>query len=37
MRSQGWEEGKGLGTWKEGIRDALENEEQNPRDKKGLG
>ncbi|KAL3857176.1 hypothetical protein ACJMK2_011869 [Sinanodonta woodiana] len=37
MEKQGWTEGQGLGSSVGGIADALENEGQHPRDKKGFG
>ncbi|KAG8451269.1 hypothetical protein GDO86_003482 [Hymenochirus boettgeri] len=37
MKRQGWTEGKGLGANGEGVPDALENEGQNPKCKRGLG
>ena len=37
MEKQGWKEGKGLGSSKEGIKDALNNDGQKPGDKRGLG
>ncbi|XP_019634690.1 PREDICTED: G patch domain-containing protein 3-like [Branchiostoma belcheri] len=37
MERQGWRDGEGLGSWKKGPADALENEGQGPRDKRGFG
>ncbi|XP_041378693.1 G patch domain-containing protein 3-like [Gigantopelta aegis] len=37
LEHQGWREGEGLGTTVTGIADALGNEGQHPRDKKGFG
>ncbi|KAK7488497.1 hypothetical protein BaRGS_00020282 [Batillaria attramentaria] len=37
LEKQGWTEGEGLGSTIHGIADALDNEGQHPRDKKGLG
>ena len=37
MRSQGWEEGQGLGRQSRGIATPLEADGQLPRNKKGLG
>lgn len=37
MEKQGWKDGCGLGSSVQGMADALENDGQNPRNKKGLG
>ncbi|KAK3582949.1 hypothetical protein CHS0354_019955 [Potamilus streckersoni] len=37
MEKHGWTEGQGLGSSVGGIADALENDGQHPRDKKGFG
>jgi hypothetical protein len=37
LQSQGWREGMGLGKSKEGIKEALLNDGQPPKDKRGLG
>ncbi|PIK50918.1 putative G patch domain-containing protein 3 [Apostichopus japonicus] len=37
MNQMGWRDGDGLGRSKTGIPDALENEGQTPKDKKGFG
>lgn len=37
MEKQGWQDGEGLGRRSAGISVALENDGQNPRDKKGFG
>jgi len=37
METQGWSEGKGLGSTIKGLADALENEGQHPRDRSGFG
>ncbi|PIK51678.1 putative G patch domain-containing protein 3 [Apostichopus japonicus] len=37
MNQMGWKDGDGLGRSKSGIPDALENEGQTPKDKKGFG
>ena len=37
LEQQGWREGEGLGTTVIGRADALDNEGQLPRDKKGFG
>ena len=37
MKKYGWKEGTGLGRSIEGITEALPNEGQHPRDKRGIG
>lgn len=37
LEGQGWTEGQGLGSTIAGIKDALDNEGQNPRDRRGFG
>lgn len=37
MERQGWREGEGLGSWKPGMSQALENEGQAPGNRAGLG
>lgn len=37
MEQQGWKDGEGLGNSQEGISEALENEGQHPRCKRGFG
>ena len=37
MENFGWKEGQGLGKSEEGIKEALHNEGQPPRDKRGIG
>jgi hypothetical protein len=37
LERQGWQEGEGLGSTVKGIAEALENDGQNPRERKGLG
>lgn len=37
LEDQGWTEGQGLGSTITGIADALDNDGQNPRDRRGLG
>ncbi|XP_067672392.1 G patch domain-containing protein 3-like [Haliotis asinina] len=37
LERQGWQEGQGLGNTITGISDALDNDGQHPRDKKGFG
>lgn len=37
LEQQGWTEGLGLGTSNCGMAEALDNEGQNPRCKRGLG
>ncbi|KAG1672151.1 G patch domain-containing protein 3 [Nymphon striatum] len=37
MEKQGWQDGQGLGSSTKGIADALSNDGQHPKDKKGLG
>jgi hypothetical protein len=37
MEKQGWKEGKGLGNSQAGIPEALENEGQHPKCKRGFG
>lgn len=37
LEKQGWQEGQGLGSTIKGIAEALENDGQNPRDRKGFG
>ena len=37
LEEQGWTDGQGLGSTVQGIADALDNEGQNPRDRKGFG
>lgn len=37
LEKQGWTEGLGLGTSNTGMAEALDNEGQNPRCKRGLG
>lgn len=37
METQGWTEGQGLGSTITGMAEALDNEGQHPRDKRGFG
>lgn len=37
LEQQGWMEGQGLGSSNSGMAEALDNEGQNPRCKRGLG
>lgn len=37
MEKQGWQDGQGLGSSVKGIADAVTNEGQHPKNKKGLG
>ena len=37
MEKQGWKEGQGIGRNASGMTDALDNEGQTARDKRGLG
>jgi hypothetical protein len=37
LEDQGWSEGQGLGSSIRGIPDALDNDGQNPKDRKGFG
>nr|XP_022337295.1 G patch domain-containing protein 3-like [Crassostrea virginica] len=37
LEKQGWQEGQGLGSTIKGIAEALENDGQNPKDRKGFG
>ncbi len=37
MERQGWNEGQGIGKHASGMTDALDNEGQTSRDKRGLG
>ncbi|XP_062583065.1 G patch domain-containing protein 3-like [Saccostrea cucullata] len=37
LEKQGWQEGEGLGSSVKGIAEALENDGQNPKDRKGFG
>lgn len=37
LEQQGWTEGLGLGSSNSGMAEALDNEGQNPRCKRGLG
>lgn len=37
LEKQGWQDGQGLGSTIKGIAEALENDGQNPRDRKGFG